>query len=201
MPKIRSDFFTASWKLQHLRGFLLIFSKKVVPDQFFFFWISKGIEHFLHIFCKKKNMCFFSKIPYYRDYQFWKCWFQKSTFFFSIVFRRLRKSFGWYYTGVLAQKIERYMAWYPFFFCDILFFFAEKSFRGWNRQKKKKISLLKSRISLFNLTSVPYFGIKRGYQPNPRYQQKNVPICIILSFNLITKREYYKILAFLSTYQ
>ena len=123
-------------------------AKKWSQINFFFLNFPRYRAFFAYFLQKKKQTCFFSKIPYYSDYQFWKCSFQKSTFFFSTVFRRLRKSFAWYYTGVLAQKIERYMYWYPFFFCDILFFFAEKSFRGSNRPKKKKISLLKSRISL-----------------------------------------------------
>ena len=138
------------------------FSAKKWSQINFFFLNFPRYRAFFAYFLQKKNTCFFSKIPYYSDYQFWKCSFQKSIFF-STVFRRLRKSFGWYYTGVLAQKIERYMEWYPFFFCDILFFFCWKKFHGLKSAKKKRISLLKSRISLFNLTSVPYFGIKRGY--------------------------------------
>ena len=139
-------------------------AKKWSQINFIFSEFPKVQTIFCIFFAKKKNACFFWKIPYYSDYQFWKCSFQKSTFFFSTVFRRLRKSFGWYYTGVLAQKIERYMEWYPFFFCDILFFLLKKVSEAQIGQKKKMISLLKSRISLFNLTSVPYFGIKRGYQ-------------------------------------
>ena len=128
----------------------------------FFFLNFPRYRPFFAYFLQNKNFThFFPKIPYYRDLRFWKSWKQNFSFFLNTVFRRFPNFFAWYYRGVLTQKNAGYMYWYPFF-CDILFF-VKKCFRGDHRPKKKRISLLKSRISLNSWTSVPIYGIKRGY--------------------------------------
>ena len=104
----------------------------------FFFSEFPQVQTFFALFLQKKNLTrFFSKIHYYRLHQFWKCSLKKTSFFFNTVFRRLRKSFGWYYTGFLAQKIGRYMEWYPFFFVISFFFLSKKVSEAEIGQKKK----------------------------------------------------------------
>ena len=66
--------------------------------------------------------------------------------------------------GDFAQKKSGYIEWYLVFFCDIWTFFCQIKLRLEISQKKVQISKKKSRYHFLFWTSVPYFGIKRGYQ-------------------------------------
>ena len=100
--------------------FFAQFCQKSDPSSTFIFLNSHRWRPFFEHFLQNKNLeRFSSKIPYYSDHTFWKIWLKQIRVFSNPVFRRLRKSWGWYYRGILTQKIGRYpRAWYLFFWVN-----------------------------------------------------------------------------------
>ena len=88
---------------------------------------------------------------------------QKSYLFFEHRFSPFAEVFCLIVYGDFGPKNRKIYGVISFFFVISWFFLSKKVSVAKIDQKNKRISLLKSRISLFNLTSGPKFGIKRGY--------------------------------------
>ena len=102
-------------------------------------------------------------------------------------FQRLFDFHGCLSEGILPKKKSGYIEWYLVFFCDIWTFFCQIKLRLEISQKKVQISKKKSRYHFLFWTSVPYFGIKRGYQKK-RQEYHLLPQTFLVYFGI--KRGY-----------
>ena len=124
-------------KLPCLRCFLIKFSKKVVPYQVFFSWISQGTDLFWHIFCRKKNShVFFLKYTTTETSDFQKVENKILVSFWTPFFA----VFGTFLPdiiGVFWPKKTQDICNDILFFFLISFFFCEKVFPRRLSPKKK----------------------------------------------------------------
>ena len=154
-----------SWKLHYLRDFLLKFSKKVVPDQLFFSEFLQVQTIFCAFFAKKKiSHVFFQKYTTIGSTNFENVHSKKLVSFLTPFFAVCGSLLADIIRVFWPKKSKDIWSDILFFFVISFFFLPKKVSEAEIGQKKKKISLLKSRISLSILTSGPKLGIKRCYQ-------------------------------------